>query len=79
MARSRKTVSGKNNGANLGFEAKLWQAADTLRGSMDAAEYKHIADLFPDSFVDSELGEIPKGWEVMPFATRYCPSLSAAR
>ena len=26
---------------------------------------KHIADLFPDSFVDSELGEIPIGWEVM--------------
>jgi type I restriction enzyme S subunit len=25
---------------------------------------KHIADLFPDSFVDSELGEIPRGWEV---------------
>ena len=25
---------------------------------------KHIADLFPDSFEDSELGEIPKGWEV---------------
>ena len=24
---------------------------------------KHIAGLFPDSFVDSELGEIPKGWE----------------
>jgi type I restriction enzyme, S subunit len=24
----------------------------------------HIADLFPDSFVDSELGEIPKGWDV---------------
>jgi type I restriction enzyme, S subunit len=23
---------------------------------------KHIADLFPDSFVDSELGEIPRGW-----------------
>jgi len=23
-----------------------------------------IADLFPDSFEDSELGEIPKGWEV---------------
>jgi type I restriction enzyme S subunit len=23
-----------------------------------------LADLFPDSFVDSELGEIPKGWEV---------------
>ncbi len=26
---------------------------------------KHIADLFPDSFVDSELGEIPKGWDVL--------------
>ena len=25
---------------------------------------KHIADLFPDSLEDSELGEIPKGWEV---------------
>ncbi len=25
---------------------------------------KSLADLFPDSFVDSELGEIPKGWEV---------------
>jgi type I restriction enzyme S subunit len=27
---------------------------------------KHIADLFPDSFEDSELGEIPKGWGVRP-------------
>ncbi len=25
---------------------------------------KDLADLFPDSFEDSELGEIPKGWEV---------------
>jgi type I restriction enzyme S subunit len=25
---------------------------------------KHIADLFPDRFVDSELGEIPEGWEI---------------
>ena len=28
--------------ANLGFEAQLWAAADALRGSMDAAEYKHV-------------------------------------
>lgn len=28
---------------------------------------KAIADLFPDSFEDSELGEIPKGWEVKSF------------
>lgn len=31
-----------NNGANLGFEQKMWQAADKLRGNMDAAEYKHV-------------------------------------
>src|SRR2546426_5108855 len=31
-----------NAGANLGFEAKLWQTADKLRGQMDAAEYKHV-------------------------------------
>jgi type I restriction enzyme, S subunit len=29
---------------------------------------KHIADLFPDSFEDSEIGEIPKEWKVKPFA-----------
>ena len=27
---------------------------------------KPLADLFPDSFEDSELGEIPKGWEAKP-------------
>ncbi|MFO1454618.1 MAG: restriction endonuclease subunit S [Steroidobacteraceae bacterium] len=27
---------------------------------------KHIADLFPDSFEDSEMGEIPQGWEMKP-------------
>ena len=32
----------KSNGANLGFEEKLWKAADKLRNNMDAAEYKHI-------------------------------------
>jgi type I restriction enzyme M protein len=31
-----------NNVANLGFEQKLWQAADKLRNNMDAAEYKHV-------------------------------------
>ena len=28
--------------ANVGYEAQLWQMADSLRGSMDAAEYKHV-------------------------------------
>lgn len=27
---------------DLGFEQKLWQAADKLRSNMDAAEYKHV-------------------------------------
>jgi len=26
----------------VGYEAQLWQMADALRGSMDAAEYKHV-------------------------------------
>ena len=31
-----------DSAANLGFEAKLWAAADALRNNMDAAEYKHV-------------------------------------
>jgi type I restriction enzyme M protein len=31
-----------SNGANLGFEQKLWAAADKMRNNMDAAEYKHV-------------------------------------
>lgn len=27
---------------DLGFEQKLWQAADKMRSNMDAAEYKHV-------------------------------------
>ena len=30
------------SGATVGYEAQLWQMADALRGSMDAAEYKHV-------------------------------------
>ncbi len=35
-------ANSQNSGAILGFEKKLWAAADALRGSMDAAEYKHV-------------------------------------
>ncbi|MCK4548155.1 MAG: SAM-dependent DNA methyltransferase [Candidatus Eisenbacteria sp.] len=45
MARARKgkVKVPRNNGANLGFEAKLWTAADKMRGHMDPGEYKHVA------------------------------------
>ena len=37
-----KKANSSNGGANLGFEAKMWLAADELRGQVDAAEYKHV-------------------------------------
>jgi len=39
--RQAKTANGEST-ANIGFEAKLWLAADKLRNNMDAAEYKHV-------------------------------------
>lgn len=42
MARQASAKTVIKNGANLGFEAKLWAAADALRNNMDAAEYKHV-------------------------------------
>lgn len=31
------------NGANLGFEAEMFKAADKLRGNMEPSDYKHVA------------------------------------
>src|SRR5437660_9936063 len=42
MQRTKSSKSAQGNSANIGFEAKLWLAADKLRSSMDAAEYKHV-------------------------------------
>lgn len=42
---------------------------DPVRAKMasrDPGLPKHLADLFPDRLVNSELGEIPEGWEVRP-------------
>ena len=57
-------LPGSQTGANLGFENKLWMAADKLRGTMDAAEYKHvvlgliflkyISDAFADQYAALE-------------------------
>ena len=43
----RRDSSGTETGsegsdATTGYEAELWKMADALRGSMDAAEYKHV-------------------------------------
>ena len=44
MARGKSSGSKGNleTAATVGYEAQLWQMADALRGSMDAAEYKHV-------------------------------------
>ena len=42
MAKKRRDTKSNKNGATLGFEAKLYQAADKLRNNLDAAEYKHV-------------------------------------
>ncbi len=46
MGRTKKSGANQprsGSGANLGFEEKLWAAADKMRGHMDAGEYEHIA------------------------------------
>lgn len=40
--RSSAKTPAASSTANIGFEAKLWLAADKLRNNMDAAEYKHV-------------------------------------
>jgi type I restriction enzyme M protein len=43
LARTKNnSTSAADTAATVGYEAQLWQMADALRGSMDAAEYKHV-------------------------------------
>ena len=59
------------NTANLGFEKKIWEAADRLRGNVDASEYKHVVlgliflKYISDSFEEkyTELVEEGAGFE----------------
>lgn len=84
MARtSTKKTQKTGNGANLGFEATLWAAADTLRGHMDAAEYKHvvlgliflkyISDAFEDrhTTLETELADSKSDWYIAEPQERY--------
>jgi type I restriction enzyme M protein len=38
-----KPQKGNGNGANLGFEAQLFLAADKLRKNLEPSDYKHVA------------------------------------
>jgi type I restriction enzyme M protein len=60
----KKNATAKNaNGANVGYEAELWRMADALRGSMDAAEYKHVVLglIFLKYISDANLKELGYG------------------
>jgi type I restriction enzyme M protein len=39
---AKATKANQGTAANIRYEAELWRIADALRGSMDAAEYKHV-------------------------------------
>lgn len=77
------TKSKRDNGANLGFEQKLWQAADKMRSNMDAAEYKHvvlgliflkyISDAFEDhrAMIEGEASNPKSEWYVREPQERY--------
>jgi len=83
MARQSTKKQKSSNGANLGFEATLWAAADKLRGHMDAAEYKHvvlgliflkyISDAFEERHVnlETELFDPKSEWYIAEPQARY--------
>ena len=59
----------RHNTANLGFEARLWEAANALRGSMDAAEYKHVVlGLIFLKYISDAFEEHRKRLEQEPYA-----------
>ena len=43
----------QNGGANLGFVATLWAAADKMQNNLDAAEYKHVVLGLPKLLSDA--------------------------
>jgi len=42
-AKVTKSQKANGNGANLGFEAQLFLAADKLRKNLEPSDYKHVA------------------------------------
>jgi type I restriction enzyme M protein len=65
MAQQKNRNKKSPNGANLGFEEKLWQAADKMRGHMDPAEYKHVVlGLIFLKYISDAFGERRKELEI---------------
>ena len=72
--RRRKKTSGETGGGGDGvadYRRELWRMADALRGSMDAAEYKHvvlgliflkyISDAFEEAYARSWKRRLTRG------------------
>jgi type I restriction enzyme M protein len=68
--RRGRPAKSSSSGANLGFEAHMWAAADALRGSMDSSEYKHVVlgliflKYISDAFEEAHsrlLGQVDEG------------------
>jgi type I restriction-modification system DNA methylase subunit len=72
--RAGKLEAAASSAAKLGFEGKLWAAANALRGSMDAAEYKHVVlgliFLASSSNVEPGLRRSPTPEEIRPFEAK---------
>ncbi len=81
MLLSREEAVGREKWLKTGFGRK-WlkkeiaasartQTGDPVRAKAEGRDPglpKPLADLFPDSFEDSELGEVPKGWKAASLA-----------
>lgn len=73
----KKPSTKKDNGASLGFEEKLWLAADKLRGSIDAAECYLIglSMLSPKPFDTL----VPHGQEIDTLSCQGCHRVLSGR
>lgn len=59
MAKAKAT----KNSADIGFEKQLWDAADVLRGNMDAADYKNVVlGLIFLKYLSDRFDERYQGW-----------------
>jgi type I restriction enzyme M protein len=80
---ARTAVKKNDTTGNIGFEEKLWAAADKMRGHMDSGEYKHVAlgliflKYISDSFmekrnkIETEASDPKSEWFVKEPRVRY--------